>query len=188
MSYEDVKIADINFKPFTDHNPGKSIATETPVIFCTPWLRVTSYPRTYVALRDQSGNDIERVNVFCEIQDTKFLNWCNNLQQRAREELIEQKVDPNPESHWNPLLVHDKYLRSKLHVRPSKVLQLDAYEEDSETPFNIELSKVSNHFYTDVQLRFMLEIRPILHKNGRSGITFRVVEVEFKKKQRRRLK
>ena len=187
MSYYNIKTEDIVFNRARIHNPGASIMTETPITFITPYLRVSSYPRQYIALRDSDGNDIERVNLFTEVEDTRFLKWLDDLQDRCKKELKEQKIDENPDEHWNVLIAHNKYLRSKLHVRPSKMLQLDAFEEGSEEVIPIDLDKVTNYFYPDVYLRLLLELRPILFKNNRAGISFRVIEVEFKKPDKSKL-
>ena len=187
MSYSEIDVQNIKFNPFTDHNPGKSRATRDSISFITPWMKITSYPRTYVAMRDSSGNNIERVNVYTEVEEKEFQVFLEDLQERARAELRSQNVDPNPENHWNDLLAHKKFLRVKLHVRPSKVLQLYAYREGDLEHFDIDLEKVSNYFYTGVKVRYLIEIRPVLHKNGRSGITLKVVEVEFQKRTQSKL-
>lgn len=185
MSFTEINPEKLQFNRFTKHNPGHSIATKQRTKFITPWVRVSSYPKSYVALKDKAGNAISRASIYNEVTDKQFINWIKKLEERCQHELVEQKVDPDPEKHWNDLLVSGKFLRVKVHVRPNGQLQLYAYPEGSDTDFKIDMKDISKHFYTDVVVRYILEIRPVIFKNGRAGTTLKVDEVEFRKDQKK---
>ena len=179
MNYK-TYVEKLKFSKLRNHGDGLSLELrfndQVPELI-TPWMRVTANPQIYDAMTDKFNNAIPRVNVYTEVNDTEFKEFLKKLKEICQKQL----ETLNEKAEWNSSLIKDKFLRTKLHVRPNDDIQTLFFWEGQDTPEHVTIKNLYDHISQNATVRFILEIRPMYIKNGRCGITFKASEVECKR-------